>query len=203
MVTPPEPLGDVAAAPPPADYPHDLVEVAYLDDGTELLFRPILPDDGERLERLFWRLSPESRYLRFFTPVPRPDPRMIARLVEVDYTDRLALVALAGDEIVGVARYDRLAAVAPPGLRVDPAEAEAAVVVEDAWQGRGIATRLLWRLSAAARQRGVTTFTAEVLSSNRQMLGLLQELSDDLHTELDGAVYRVRMGLDTLQLPAR
>jgi GNAT superfamily N-acetyltransferase len=181
-------------APPPG-YPHELTESALLDDGTPVVFRAIRPDDDERLARLFFRLSPESVYLRFFAPVPRPSAGMIRRLVTVDYVDRLAIVALADDEIVGVARYERLAAVAPSALRADPGEAEAAVVVEDAWQGRGIATRLLWRLSAAAVDRGIHTFTGTVLAQNRPMMGLLHVLGHSVSTELDGSEYLVRLRL--------
>ena len=180
---------------PPAGYPHELTEVALLTDGTPVEFRAILPADDARLERLFHRLSPQSLYLRFFAPVPRPQPAMIRRLVDVDYTDRLAIVALVDDEIVGVARYDRLAAVAPAALGVDPGEAEAAVIVEDAWQGRGIATRLLWRLTAAAVARGVHTFTASVLAQNSKMLRLLHVIGEDVEFEPSGGEYQVRMRL--------
>ncbi len=186
-------------APRPAGYPDELTEVALLDDGTAVEFRAIAPDDAPRLERLFWRLSPESLYRRFFTPMTHPRPEMLVRLTTVDYVDRLALVAVVADEVVGVARYDRLAAVAPPGLRVDPGEAEAAVIVEDAWQGRGIATRLLWRLSAAARARGVTAFVAEVLAENRPMMGLLRVLSPDVEVSLSGREYTVRLPLAALR----
>ena len=180
----------------PAAYPWDLVETAYLDDGTRIEIRPIRPDDGPRLERLFERLSPESRYRRFFAPVTQPDQRMIRRLVEVDYTDRLALTAVVDGEIIGVARYDRLAPIAPPQLDVDPGLAEAAVVVADDWQGRGIGTRLLWRLTAAARERGIHSFTAEVLASNRPMLGLLHVLSPEVEASLVGSTYSVVLPLE-------
>lgn len=180
---------------PPPGYPHELTEVALLDDGTPVEFRAIMPSDDVRLEQLFHRLSPESLYLRFFAPVPRPRPAMIRRLVDVDYTDRLALVAVIDDEIVGVARFDRLAAVAPEALDVDPGEAEAAVIVEDAWQGRGIATRLLWRLSAAGVQRGLHSFTATVLSQNTAMLRLLRIIGEDVELEPSGGEYQVRMRL--------
>lgn len=170
----------------PEAYPRELVELAYLDDGTAVELRPILPEDKARLERMFHRLSPLSLYRRFFTPVPRPNPALLERLVHVDYTDRLALVALVGDEVVAVARYDRLP------VRDD---AEVAVIVEDAWQGRGIATRMLWRLTAAARARGIGWFIAGVQGENRPMMGLLKVLSDELETTLVDGEYQVRIGL--------
>lgn len=187
--------------PLPAGYPSELTEHAYLDDGTALLFRAIRPDDDVRLERLFYRLSPQSLYLRFFSPMPRPNAAMIRRLANVDYVDRLALVAVVDDEIVGVARYDRLSSVAPAGVQVRPKQAEAAVIVEDAWQGRGIATRLLWRLSSAAIARGIDTFTAAVLGQNRPMLGLLSVLGEAVEMQLSGGEYLVSLHLPLADQP--
>lgn len=185
----------------PAAYPEELIEQAFLDDGSPVVFRPVRPDDDERFHRLFYRLSPQSLYLRFFTPMTRPNAAMIQRLVNVDYVDRLALVAVMDDEIVGVARYDRLAAVAPAALHADPGEAEAAVIVEDAWQGHGIATRLLWRLSAAATARGVHTFTGSILASNRTMMGLLSVLGTSVETRLSGGEYVVKLRLAAVRPP--
>lgn len=185
----------------PPGYPLELSEQAYLDDGTPVEFRAIRPDDAPRLERLFYRLSPESLYLRFFTPMTRPSATMIQRLTNVDYVDRLALVAVIDDEVVGVARFDRLAASAPPGMKVDPGEAEAAVIVEDAWQGRGIATRLLWRLTAAAGARGVDTFTGTIMAANRRMVGLLTVMGEDVELELSGGEYQARLRLPPVSQP--
>ena len=179
----------------PPGYPVELSEQAYLDDGSPIEFRAIRPDDDVRLERLFYRLSPQSLYLRFFTPMARPNAALIKHLVNVDYVNRLAIVAVVDDEIVGVARFDRTASVAPPQLRADPGEAEAAVIVEDAWQGRGIATRLLWRLSAAAVARGLHTFTASVLASNRKMVRLLSVIGEDVEMGLSGGEYLATMRL--------
>lgn len=169
----------------PPGYPPELVERSWLDDGVVVLFRPILPADRVRFERLFTRLSPETLYRRFMSPVTRIDQRLLDHLVTVDYRDRLAIVALIGDEVVGVARYDRTA----DGL------AEVAVVVEDAWQGRGIGSRLLWRISAAARARGIEAFEAEVLGENRPMMGLLAVIAEDLEARVESGVYQVRLSL--------
>ena len=171
-------------------YPHDLTAPVRLADGAELIVRAILPADRDRIRRLLDRMSPLTRYRRFLTPVPRPTAAMIEYLVTVDYRDRLALVAVAGDEIVAVARYDRLAAPADPG------EAEAAIVVEDAWQRRGLGTQLLVRLIAAARERGIHTFVAEVLAENRPMMGLLRAVGDAARIAADGPEVVVHLTLD-------
>jgi RimJ/RimL family protein N-acetyltransferase len=184
--------------PVPDGYPGDLVETAYLVDGTEIVFRPILPTDAERFARLYERLSPEALYRRFFAPVPRLQPAMVRHLVTVDYDSRFALVAVVGDEVVGVARYDRV-----PPEQADGVEgaAEVAVIVEDAWQGRGIATRLLWRLSAAARERGLRMFYAGVQAENRPMMGLLQVIADEVETRLEGNEYISHVWLDRMRPP--
>lgn len=175
----------------PEGYPRELVETAWLDDGVEIRFRPILPEDSVRYERLFTRLSPETLYRRFLTPIVRIDHRLLHHLVTVDYRQRLAIVAVIDDEIVGVARYDE----------TGPDVAEVALVVEDAWQGRGIGSRLLWRISAAARRHGYTAFEAEVLGENRPMMGLLHVLSDDLETRMEDGLYIIRIDLGTLRRP--
>ncbi|MBA2578656.1 MAG: GNAT family N-acetyltransferase [Euzebyaceae bacterium] len=181
-------MSEETSPPPrlPDGYPAEFDEVAALDDGASVTVRAITPDDAPRLHRLYYRLSPQSLYRRFFTPVTRPDRDVIASLVHVDYADRLALVALSGDEVVGIARYERL----PPG-----GNAEVAVIVEDAWQGRGVGTLLLERLAAAASARGIRSFVAAVQSGNRPMMGLLRAVGEPLETSLDGTEYRVRVAL--------
>ena len=85
---------------------------------------------------------------------------MLERFVNVDHQHREALVAVFDGDILGVARYDALA---------DPVLAEVAFVVEDAHQGKGIATLLLHRLADAAAERGITEFRAMTLAENREM----------------------------------
>ncbi len=126
---------------------------------TELVTcRPIRPDDADRLRRLLPRLSPETRYRRFFSPVTSVSPTLLRHLVDVDHDDREALVALVDDEIIAVARYDR--------AHDDPALAEVAVVVEDDWQGNGVGRYVMTRLGIEADRRGITRFSADVLPSN-------------------------------------
>ncbi len=140
-----------------------------LADGSSLQLRPLEPNDGELLVRLFFRLSPETVYRRFLSPIPDPYRPEMRRLLEVDHRQREALAALADGEVVAVARYARDAA--------NPEVAEIAIVVEDGWQHRGLGRLLTRRLAALARRRGIAAFHATLLGDNRPALRLLRGLS--------------------------
>ena len=140
------------------------------DEGRTLTQRPIRPDDVERLERMFGRLSEQTVYRRFLTPIPKVRPWALRHLATVDHLDRDAVVALHGDEIVGVARYDR-------PRDGDGTTAEVAVLVEDAWQHHGVARWLLRTLAKTARQRGIGELTATVLAENVPALRLARTLN--------------------------
>lgn len=146
-------------------------ETLILDDGTRISVRPIEPSDKEGLRRAFDRLSPESRYRRFFAPLTRLSGRDLRYLTEIDHADHEALAAIEPEsgEIIGVARY----------VRTDQDRAEASVVVEDDWHHRGIATGLLDRLSARARKTGITHFVALVLDENREAIDLFEHIAAD------------------------
>jgi RimJ/RimL family protein N-acetyltransferase len=141
-----------------------------LPDGARLEVRAIEPHDVERLTRMFHRLSPTTVYRRFFSPIHEPSRRMLLWLTNVDHDRREALVALDGDEIVAVARYD-----GAPGAT----DAEIAVTVEDAWQHRGVGKRLARRLAVCALDHGFERFIATMLPDNREAIALLHRLSDD------------------------
>ena len=148
-----------------------------------LAVRPIRSDDVERLLRLFGRLSPETIYRRFFTMLPTPPPAALRRMARVDHHDREALVALEEDEIVAVARWDRLAP--------DAAEAEVAVVVEDAWQHRGLGHVLMRLLTEAAVEQGITGLVVTVLSENRPAVRLARSLGRPATVAADGPELRM------------
>lgn len=138
-----------------------------LRDGSNVRVRPIRPEDRRPLEEAFARLSPESRYRRFFTPINQLSEGTLSYLTEVDHRDHEALVALSEDgRLVGVARYAR----ATPGSPV----AEAAITVADDWQGRGLGRSLLQRLAARARQEGVRQFSALVKVENPAAVEVLR-----------------------------
>lgn len=133
-----------------------------------ITIRPIEPSDADALARLLTRLSPTSIYRRFFQASVKPSPSTLRYLATVDHHDREAVVAEVDGEIIGVARYDR---VARNGSH------EVAVLVEDAWQGHGIARLLLADLSRRARHEGIDEFTAVVLAENEPVRRLIRTLS--------------------------
>jgi acetyltransferase len=140
-----------------------------------LLFRHIRPDDKGRLAAGLTGLSPDSRRLRFLTPKPRLSSSELRYLTEIDGFDHVAIVAVSAEDpevFYGVARFVR--------LREDPQTAEAAIVVGDALQGHGLGRELGRRLADEARERGVSRFTASMLSENKAAQALFQSISAQL-----------------------
>lgn len=146
------------------------MEHLRLDDGREVRVRPIRPSDGPLLLSLFWRMSPASRYRRFFCPMLTVSGNLVEYLTTVDHHEHEALVALDDTDgaIVGEARYIR--------SHDDPAAAELAVTIVDDWQSDGLGTALVAKLVERAREEGVERFFGEVLWENRKMIALLHDL---------------------------
>jgi acyl-CoA synthetase (NDP forming)/RimJ/RimL family protein N-acetyltransferase len=150
----------------PGGYPdHWEADVVLADGGTAHL-RPVRPGDAELLRSFYARVSAESIYFRFFSPHPKLTEREIEHFTTIDYRDRVALIATIGEQMVAVARYDR----------ISDGEAEVAFLVEDAHQGRGLGSVLLEHLAAAARERGLRRFMANVLPENRRMTKVFREV---------------------------
>ena len=146
------------------------------------------PTDGEPLRRLFYRLSPETIYRRFLSPLARPEQARPERLLDLDHNDREAVAGVVDGEIVGVARYFRL-----PG---QPAAAEIAVVVADAWQGQGLGTRMLSSLAALARTAGIERFTVTMQADNRGSLRLLRRFAPEARLVHSQGVYESTIPLN-------
>jgi len=165
-------------------------DIMHVGD-TDLVVRPIVIGDVERLDRLFSRLSPQSVHYRFFSPIARPPRAALLHLAHVDHVRRDALVALDGDEIVAVARYDG----GRDGDRTPSNQAEIALTVEDAWQHRGVGYRLACRLAALATDRGYEMFVATMLPDNRAALGLVRKLVPDADVRWAGGEYEATLPL--------
>jgi GNAT superfamily N-acetyltransferase len=167
---------------PEVDLGTPRADLVQLDDGSAVAVRPIEPADAYALLRMFDRLSPESIYHRFFSPMPRPRRAALLHLAGLDHELHEALVATTGREIVAVARYDG---------RPGETDAEVAVIVDDDWQDRGLGTRLLHRLARVGARRGLVAFRATVLGENRRALPFLRRLSPEAEVVFRGGEYQI------------
>lgn len=146
--------------------------------------RPITPDDRERIRSGLQHISEETSYHRFFTAHFTPTDARLRYLTNVDGEQHVALGMVdceTPEEVgVGAARYVR--------LPDDPSVAEAAVLVIDAYQNRGLGSVLLAALNRHAAARGVRRFRAYVLQDNADFLGYLRGLGAFEEKAQDGAV---------------
>src|SRR5690625_411143 len=171
------------------EYPRGWEADVVLRDGAPMRIRPIRPSDQAALRELHRGQSPRSQYLRFFGPMAEISDRDLDRFTHVDHDERVAFVLTRGERVVAVGRYDTVAA----------GEAEVAFYVADAEQGRGLGSVLLDHLAAAARERGLHRFIAEVLPGNAAMIRVLREAGYQVSHELEDGVVRVE--LDLAQTP--
>ena len=152
-------------------YPGHLLSRLQLTDGTNIIIRPIRPEDASIEQSFVHNLSADSKYFRFMQGLNELTQEMLVRFTQIDYHRELALIAVledpAGDVELGVARY-----MANP----DGESCEFALVVADQWQHKGIGSKLMTELMGAARQRGFRKITGEVLANNAHMLTLMQIL---------------------------
>ena len=161
-------------------YPADLVERWELAGGLRVTVRPIRPEDAEMEASFVRNLSDHARHFRFGVAIRELTREMLVRFTQIDYERELALLVLVerdGEEVeIAVARY----------ARTGPGAADVAIVVADAWQGKGIGRRLLVRLLDAARARGLARFEGEMLAENEPIRRLLASLGFGFHREPDG-----------------
>ncbi|MFD5179538.1 GNAT family N-acetyltransferase [Nocardia sp. NPDC058379] len=175
-------------ANPPAPPQHWYGDVLASDGGV-VRVRPIVPADAPALAVFHAALSDRTRYLRYFGPYPRISPKDMYRTTHVDYRDRVGLVALLGDAIIGVARYELLD-------RQGPRAAEVAFVVADEHQGRGLGSVLLEHLAGAAAENEVVAFVAEVLAENEAMITVFRDAGYQLQRSRDGAEVHLEFAID-------
>lgn len=171
----------------PYDFPRHWEADVVLSDGGTVHLRPVTPDDADALLAFHGRLSERTRYFRYFGPYPRMPRRDLERFSTVDHDSRVALIALLGDDIVAVGRFDRLGS---------GDSAEVAFVVEDDHQGRGLGSILLEHLAAAARERGLSRFVAEVLAENGQMVRIFRDAGYVVSREFEEGVLHLEFAID-------
>ncbi|MBX7106871.1 MAG: GNAT family N-acetyltransferase, partial [Gemmataceae bacterium] len=172
-------------------YPKQLETGAALKDATPVLIRPIRPTDESLLHRLFYRLSQETIYRRFFAAKKYMPHENLQRFCTIDYENDMTLVGSITEgereRSIGIATYN-----------VDQTTglAEVAFIVDDAYQGRGLGTLLMRRLTEIAEARNVRGFTAMVLTGNVPMMRVFEKCGYPIEKTSEGDVMRLRIPFD-------
>ena len=173
-------------------YPAHLVRRVQLNDGTDVLIRPIRPEDAESEARFVRELSDEAKYFRFMNTFQELSQEMLIRLTQIDYHNEMALIAMRMEddvegEQIGVARY---------ATNVDKKSCEFALTVADNWQGRGVGQLLMKDLMSVARDRDLESIEGQVLANNKRMLKLMGTLGFAISGDpSDNAIKRVEARL--------
>jgi hypothetical protein len=159
-----------------------------LQDGTRVLLRPVIPEDKSRLVQGLVQMTPQSRYLRFFTPTSKFTGEQLRYFTEVDQENHVAWIAVdpgpPGQPGLGIARFVR--------LNGSQALAEMALTVIDAYQHKGLGNYLLGILYLMAQARGIQVLRAIILPENRSVADWFQKL---------GGVCTFAGGVDQVDLP--
>lgn len=155
-----------------------VTQAVRLDGGAELVIRSVRPSDAEEIAAFLEGLSPESRELRYHSPVPVVRWWMVESVAAADHDQREALVALLGGRVVGVAEWGR-----------DPEvqdRAHVGIAVDESVRRRGIAQTLMRRLGDLAREHGYREFVATVLTVNRPVFKLIERMTPQARRLFDG-----------------
>ena len=167
-------------------YPAAWAADVVLADGRTVRIRPIRPEDDERVLRLYERVSPESMYMRFFSPIPAEFARHTEHLTQVDQHEHVLIVAELGDELVAMARYDR-----------QPDEyGRSRVRRRGRDQHRGLGTLLLEHLAAIGRDQGIQRFVATTLPQNWRMLAVFRDAGYEVTSQFDQGTVEVSFSIE-------
>ncbi|HYD08748.1 MAG TPA: GNAT family N-acetyltransferase [Acidimicrobiales bacterium] len=149
----------------------------YVLDGRNIVVRGLEPTDRDGIARFLRGLSTETMYRRFFS-LPRVDDRLLDLVAWADHRCQESIVALDGDDVVGLASYER--------CQCDDGAADVAIVVGDDWQHHGLGTVLMRVLGGVAHRRGVDRFTASMLADNRPVVDFVHRTAPTARLRFDG-----------------
>ncbi len=173
-------------------YPMEIATEHIFKGGLKVRFRAIKPSDEEAMRRLFYRFSDTAVFRRFLFPISTMPHDKTQEYVNVDYSQVMSVVALAGEPdqeaIIAEARYVK---------DYQSAYGEVAFIVDDQYQGRGIATYLYQMLIRLAKERGLRGFTAEVLPANKEMMKVFEKGDLAVDARLENGLYRLTILFDT------
>jgi acyl-CoA hydrolase/GNAT superfamily N-acetyltransferase len=167
-------------------YPDDISEVREFKGGLKVHFRPIKPSDEERMRRLFYRFSDESVYYRYFGHIKAMPHAKMQEYVNVDWSRTMSIVGLV--EVAGQWRIIAECRYIKEDIRP---LAEVVFVVDEEYQGLGIATYLYLLLVRLAKERGLEGFTADVLFSNQSMMKVFRKGELPVKANLENGIYHL------------
>lgn len=162
-------------------YPSRYVMNWRLKDGTDVVFRPIKPEDEPLEYEMLTTLSKESLRVRFFSIIKDISHEMLMRFCNIDYDREMAMVAetyVNGKRrIIGISRLI---------VETDGKKAEYAIVVHDDFQGKGLGYKMVDILIGLAQDKGLEEIYGSVLSENSKMLSVVEKLGFKVTREPDG-----------------
>jgi RimJ/RimL family protein N-acetyltransferase len=167
-------------------YPSEIRERNRFKDKVDILFRAIKPSDEEEMRRLFYRFSDKAVYYRYFSPLKVMPHSEMQKYVNVDYSNVMSVVGLTGEldrqHIIAEARYSRYANNPYPDI---------AFVVDEEFNGLGIATYLFNLLVRIAKERGFKGFKADVLGTNKSMMKVFEKSGMPFEAKIQEGVYEI------------
>ena len=175
------------------EYPEHLAihRTTRSGQGLDILLRPVRISDEPLIKEFFYSLSDESLYSRFIS-VRRNVPREVRQeFVAVDYSRDMVILAIVEDK--GEPEQETAVGVGQYSLNPDNHTAEVALVVRDDFQGKGVGSELLHRLTYLAKRQGLLGFSAEVLVTNRPMMALFEGMGFEIEKRREEGVFEMRM----------
>ncbi len=169
-------------------YPSEIKAKHTFKNNTEIRFRAIKPSDEEEMRRLFYRFSDEAVYYRYFSPIKTMPHEKMQKYVNVDFSQAMSIVGLIGESgqghILAEARFVK-------SLRRP--YADVAFVVDEVFQGLGIATYMYEILIRLAKKQGLQGFTADVLATNKGMMKVFEKAGLQLQAKLENGIYNLEI----------
>jgi acyl-CoA hydrolase/RimJ/RimL family protein N-acetyltransferase len=167
-------------------YPDRVTCSHIFKDGLNIRFRAIKPSDEDDMRRLFYRFSDQAVYYRYFSPIKTMPHKKMQEYVNVDYRSIMSIVAVIEEsgveKIIAEARYAHFQ---------DSPYADTAFIVDESYQGKGIASYLFDLLIRVAREAGIAGFTADVLADNKAMLKVYEKAPFPVQAVLSGGIYKL------------
>ena len=157
-------------------YPTHMVSNWQLADGTNIVIRPIRPEDAELVQKFVRELSEETRYFRFMNSVQELSHAMLVRFTQIDYSREIALIAVVKQNDNDIESNETQLGVARYATNPDGESCEFAVVIADSVSGKGLGSKLMTALMDVARANGLKIMQGEVLNNNKHMLNLMKHL---------------------------